>query len=67
MQFQRIGEAYNAIQKHLDKGSRPSRGGSGRPPFGYSYSEDDNDEYYDDEDDYYDDYDDSMDFYMCVL
>ncbi|THH26471.1 hypothetical protein EUX98_g7720 [Antrodiella citrinella] len=65
-QFQRIGDAYNVLQKHFDRGSRPSggeRGGSG--PFGFSFYSEDG-EYYDDDDDDDDDHyedDDDMDFY----
>jgi DnaJ domain len=72
-QFQRIGEAYNVLLKHLDT-SAPRL----RPPFGgfpgfdgyeddiYG-SDDDNDD-----DDEYEDYDsdyegESMAFYMCVV
>jgi curved DNA-binding protein CbpA len=48
-EFQKLGDAYNTLKKHLD---RPSRSSGGE----YDYYSDDDDDYYyeeDDEDDYY--------------
>ena len=67
VQFQRIGEAYNTLLKHLDKSNPPPRPSRWFNPFtGPVYgSEDEYDDYdySDDEFDYYDDYDSEDDYY----
>ena len=65
-QFQRIGDAYNVLQKHFDRASRPS-GGDRRStgPFGfYGRGADDEDEDDYESDGYYESEDEDMDFYM---
>lgn len=75
VQFQRVGEAYNALLKHLDRSTPPPRS---RPrnyyPFAPGFDEDDEIDFSDDDYDYYDDdedfddddfyEDERMDFYM---
>jgi len=67
-EFQRVGEAYRVLVKHLDESSKPSAGPRGGHPFfafqhGHQcfYSDDEDD--YDEEDDYDSDYED-MEYYL---
>ncbi|KIK57672.1 hypothetical protein GYMLUDRAFT_45835 [Collybiopsis luxurians FD-317 M1] len=65
-EFQRVGEAYNVLLKHLDTSSRAPR-----PPFAFRGSDDSDAEYYDDEFGYDDDDDyldeDELSFYLFLF
>lgn len=69
-QFQRIGEAYSVLLKHLDTTPRPDRHTHSHGFGGYGGGYDDYDDY-SDEEAYYSDYDseddyEDMAFYMLV-
>jgi curved DNA-binding protein CbpA len=69
-EFQRVGEAYRVLVKHLDESAKPTASSRGGHPFfgfrrGHEYCYSDGEDQFDEYDEYDSDYED-MEYYLSV-